>query len=80
MCKYYGLDEVSNYWYNVIKINDYQKAILSCHYLFSTDKFLNLKLELLSILKINESDLNDILRNEIKSKLIYYLKNLNNMN
>ena len=26
MCKYYGLDEVSNYWYNVIKINDYQKS------------------------------------------------------
>ena len=26
LCKYYGLDEVSNYWYNVIKINDYQKS------------------------------------------------------
>ena len=25
LCKYYGLDEVSEYWYQVVKINDYQK-------------------------------------------------------
>ena len=26
LCKHYGLDEVAEYWYQVIKINDYQKA------------------------------------------------------
>ncbi|MDB3985367.1 nucleotide sugar dehydrogenase, partial [Flavobacteriaceae bacterium] len=25
LCKYYGLEEVADYWYQVIKINDYQK-------------------------------------------------------
>jgi UDPglucose 6-dehydrogenase len=25
LCKYYGLDEVAEYWYQVVKINDYQK-------------------------------------------------------
>jgi len=25
LCKYYGLDEVADYWHQVIKINDYQK-------------------------------------------------------
>ena len=25
LCKYYGLEEVADYWYQVVKINDYQK-------------------------------------------------------
>ncbi len=25
LCKYYGLEEVADYWHQVIKINDYQK-------------------------------------------------------
>jgi len=25
LCKFYGLDEVAEYWYNVVRINDYQK-------------------------------------------------------
>ncbi len=25
LCRYYGLEEAAEYWYNVIKINDYQK-------------------------------------------------------
>ena len=25
LCKYYGLEEVSDYWFQVVKINDYQK-------------------------------------------------------
>ena len=25
LCKHYGLEEVAEYWYNIIKINDYQK-------------------------------------------------------
>ena len=25
LCQYYGLDEVAEYWYQIIKINDYQK-------------------------------------------------------
>ena len=25
LCKYYGLDEVAEYWHHVVKINDYQK-------------------------------------------------------
>jgi UDPglucose 6-dehydrogenase len=25
LCKYYGLEEVAEYWYQVVKINDYQK-------------------------------------------------------
>jgi len=25
LCKYYGLDQVAEYWYQVVKINDYQK-------------------------------------------------------
>jgi len=25
LCQYYGLDEVAEYWYQVVKINDYQK-------------------------------------------------------
>ena len=25
LCKYYGLDEVADYWHQVIKINDFQK-------------------------------------------------------
>ncbi len=25
LCQYYGLEEVSNYWHSVVKINDYQK-------------------------------------------------------
>jgi len=26
LCKYYGLDEVANYWHQVVKINDFQKT------------------------------------------------------
>jgi UDPglucose 6-dehydrogenase len=26
LCKFYGLDEVAEYWHQVVKINDYQKA------------------------------------------------------
>ena len=26
LCKYYGLDEVAEYWHQVVKINDYQKS------------------------------------------------------
>ena len=25
LCKHYGLDEVAEYWHQVVKINDYQK-------------------------------------------------------
>ena len=25
LCKYYGLNEVAEYWHQVVKINDYQK-------------------------------------------------------
>ena len=25
LCKYYGLEEVAEYWHQVVKINDYQK-------------------------------------------------------
>ena len=29
LCKHYGLDEVAEYWHQVVKINDYQKAFCS---------------------------------------------------
>ena len=29
LCKYYGLDEVAEYWHQVVKINDYQKLRFS---------------------------------------------------
>ena len=32
MCKHYGLDEVAEYWHQVVKINDYQKSVLLKNY------------------------------------------------
>ena len=29
LCKYYGLDEVAEYWHQVVKLNDYQKSRIS---------------------------------------------------
>ncbi len=43
LCRYYGLDEVANYWHNVVKINDYQKSRFSKKIIDSLFKTVNSK-------------------------------------
>tara|TARA_X000000368_G_scaffold49457_1_gene35288 strand:- start:28826 stop:30181 length:1356 start_codon:yes stop_codon:yes gene_type:complete len=43
LCKYYGIDEVAEYWHQVIKINDHQKERFAQKIINSFDKELALK-------------------------------------
>ena len=38
LCKYYGLEEVAEYWHQVVKINDYQKERFAQHIIEQFDK------------------------------------------
>ena len=41
LCKYYGLEEVADYWFQVLKINDYQKKRFSTRIIDSLGGDLN---------------------------------------
>ena len=58
--------------------NDYDRAIISGHYIFSNSKFIEIKNELSKILKIKKKlSLDKILKNEIKISIKRYLSNFN---
>ena len=58
--------------------NDYDRAIISGHYIFSNSKFIEIKNELSKILKIKKKlSLDKILKNEIKISIERYLSNFN---
>jgi len=58
--------------------NDYDRAVISGHYIFSNSKFIEIKNELSKILKIKKKlSLDKILKNEIKVSIKRYLTNFN---
>ena len=59
------------------KANDYEKAIISGHYVFSEKKFLEIKKNLVKILKEKNQNLDKILKKEIKDSILRYLFNFN---
>ena len=59
------------------KANDYEKAIISGHYVFSEKKFSEIKEDLTKILKKNNQNLDKILKKEIKKSILRYLYNFN---
>jgi tagatose-1,6-bisphosphate aldolase non-catalytic subunit AgaZ/GatZ len=59
------------------KANDYEKAIISGHYVFSEKKFLEIKENLVKILKEKNQNLDKILKKEIKDSILRYLFNFN---
>ena len=59
------------------KANDYEKAIISGHYVFSEKKFLEIKENLVKILKRKNQNLDKILKKEIKDSILRYLFNFN---
>ena len=59
------------------KANDYEKAIISGHYVFSEKKFSEIKEELTKILKKKNQNLDKILKKEIKKSILRYLYNFN---
>lgn len=59
------------------KANDYEKAVISGHYVFSEKKFLEIKKNLVKILKEKNQNLDKILKKEIKDSILRYLYNFN---
>ena len=59
------------------KASNYEKAIISGHYVFSEKKFLEIKEELTKILKKNNKNLDKILKKKIKKSILRYLYNFN---
>ena len=59
------------------KANDYEKAVISGHYIFSEKKFLEIKERLTKILKKKNQNLDKILKKEIKDSILRYLYNFN---
>ena len=57
--------------------SDYQKSIISGHYIFSTSSFLNLKDEINLTLKKKGINLNNYLKENVKMSIIKYLKAFN---
>ncbi len=55
------------------KINDYERAIISGHYVFSTDKFINLKKKLIREIGYSQKRLDSILKNAVKSSIKRYM-------
>lgn len=56
---------------------DYDKAIISGHYVFSNAKFLELKSQAISILKKKGVNLDKYLKNKVKLNILKYLKAFN---
>ena len=59
------------------KASDYEKAIISGHYVFSEKKFFEIKAKLAGILKKKDQNLDKILKKEIKDSILRYLYNFN---
>ena len=59
------------------KANDYEKAVISGHYVFSEKKFLEIKENHVKILKEKNQNLDKILKKEIKDSILRYLYNFN---
>ena len=57
------------------KANDYEKSIISGHYIFSKSEFIQLKKELEFKLKKKSLNLDVFLKNEIKKNILRYLIN-----
>ena len=62
------------------KATDYEKAIISGHYIFSEKKFIEIKEKLTIILKKKNKNLDKILKKEIKDSILRYLYNFNLIN
>ena len=56
------------------KANDYEKSIISGHYVFSYPEFLELKYKIVSILKKKRINLDKYLKDQIKLSIYKYLK------
>lgn len=71
----------SNKWKKWIikdtKTNDYEKAIISGHYVFSNKKFCEIKENLATVLKRRGQNLDSILKKKIKKSILRYLYNFN---
>ena len=57
------------------KCTDFDKAIMSGHYIFSSDEFIDLKKEFMKNCKLNESHINNLLKKSIKNSIKRYLTN-----
>ena len=59
------------------KASNYEKAIISGHYVFSEKKFFEIKENLKRVLKKKNKNLDKILKKEIKESILRYLYNFN---
>ena len=59
------------------EIDDFQKAVISGHYIFSSSKFLELKKKLKPILKKKGLNLDKHIKNELKKNIARYLRSFN---
>ena len=59
------------------EIDDFQKAVISGHYIFSSSKFLELKKKLKPILKKKGLNLDKQIKNELKKNIARYLRSFN---
>ncbi len=54
---------------------DYERGVIAGHYIFSTDEFADIKKEILSISKTMGADLDNILKNAVKSGIYRCINN-----
>lgn len=59
------------------QINDYERAVICGHYTFSTNSFIELKKKLINEININQSELDNILKEAVKSSIQRYMRCFN---
>ena len=59
------------------KIDDYQKALICGHYLFSSNKFLKIKNKISENLKCNLEEIDLMLKHAVKQSIYRYMKCFN---
>jgi hypothetical protein len=55
--------------------SDYEKSVISGHYIFSTEKFLNIKQRLSKDINLSIRDMDLILKDSVKSSILRYVEN-----
>lgn len=55
--------------------SDYEKSIISGHYVFSTEKFINLKQKISKNINLSIRDIDLILKDSVKSSILRYIEN-----
>ena len=82
--QFLDLSYSSNKWKKWLKddskATDFEKSVISGHYVFSDPKFYEIKKKMQSSLKNKKINIDKILRSHVKSKIIRYLENFNLMN